>query len=361
MTEISAQKYISNDASEAASTASSSSEDAPLKVAMAPAPKVDLDWVTWCVVFLWYSQSVVCTNLSKLLKEEGVTAPQLGLAQLVIAVVCSYIVYYFVNHACPLSLAKIAGAADAHQHRLDLKLWKLATIFACGFMALNSSFSYIDVSLAVTLRAAEPLFAAGADLIAGRAPTLLTVIALVVICAGAGIAASASAPQGGSATYIGIGLVALANVIFVARSIVAKDISASFPVITSQAMYHHVCMRGVAVQSLLLLFQAVAAAAAVEGAGIAALSIPMFSKRIARMLFVNGLCFYGYMSCSFFLLGKIPMLTHTVFNAMRRPVNVLAAVLLLGDAWSSTKGFGIALACAGAAAYAIIGKLQNKS
>ena len=307
---------------------------------------------------LWYVASVVCTNGSKVLKRT-VSSTQLGFAQLVISALCAYLV-------CDKQRLSISAltSSPAEGRRLSAQLWALGIVFALSFLALNTSFGFLDVSLAVTLRAAEPLFAASAAVAMGKQVHCSTLASLVAICAGAALAASASAPLGGSISWTGVALVALANVGFVARSVLAKHIGATFKRVRPAPLFFHVCARGALVQGALLVVVAARAGGGVDGfraallrpGGAAGHGVGSDASSLALPLVLNGIAFFLYLFCSFTLLARIPVMTHTVANSMRRPFNVVAAVYLLGENLGRTKALGIALACAGATSYSLIQK-----
>ena len=317
-----------------------------------------------CLGITWYVASVACTNGSKVLKR-AVSSSQLGFAQLVLSALCAYV----VCDKARLSISALS-ATPAEGRRLSRLLWTLAVVFALSFLALNTSFGYLDASLAVTLRAAEPLFAAGATVAMGKPLLPATLASLVAICAGAAVAASASAPLGGSISWTGVGLVALANVGFVARSVLAKHIGATFERVRPAVLFFHVCARGALVQGALLVVGAARAGGGVDGfrvtllhpggAGAAGRGVGSDASSLALPLVLNGIAFFLYLFCSFTLLARIPVITHTVANAMRRPFNVVAAVYLLDESLGRAKALGIALACAGATAYSVIQKSAVK-
>ena len=292
---------------------------------------------------LWYLTSVVCTSGSKYILKSGVLPSRalLTFVQLTIAAVCGRLLLStgLIREASPSRDAAAAGdKSDTASGPAWQKRWALAMCFVVGFGSLNASFSHMPVSLAMTLRAAEPLFSVALVAMffaksASEAVSAELALTLVPVVAGTSMSSFGSAEF----SLMGLLLVCVANVAFPLRTIIYKKLRAQ----TGEGdfrIFAGICWR----------------AALLSVAGVERfdwMSVLAQPDKVA-LLALNGVCYFLYLQWSLIVLSKVAIVTHAVGNAMRRPVNIVFAVWLFGTHVSLLNASGIVLACAGALWYA---------
>lgn len=107
---------------------------------------------------------------------------------------------------------------------------------------------------------------------------------------------------------------------------------------------------GAAAQLALLCARAAlspAAAAALRGGAAALLRRPL-------PLATACAAFYLQLQLSFVCLSRMSAVSHSLANSVRRPVTILAGLLVAPAALTRLNCAGVALACAGAVAYGVV-------
>jgi hypothetical protein len=183
----------------------------------------------------------------------------------------------------------------------------------------------------MTLRATEPLFTlALSTIVFGTDDGLRRLVSLIPVVCGASMSALGSA----DATLAGAVACAASNACFAARGVLTKVIRARHAA-DNYSLFLHINVIG-----------ALMAGAYVVVAG-AAVVLP----ESMTILVINGVAFWAYLQLSWLVLARVTAVTHSVCNAMRRPVVILAGWLQFGNEITSLNACGIALACGGAALY----------
>lgn len=146
----------------------------------------------------------------------------------------------------------------------------------------------------------------------------------------------------------GLALAGLSNVCFSLRGLLGKRLAARYATGALESFFQ-LCVLGSLLQATLLLSTSGTAAFAqlasfLGGGGASTL----------RLVLLNGASFYAYLQLSWVCLARMSAVSHSVANSLRRPVTVVAALIVSPVALSTTNLFGIALACAAAAAYGLI-------
>ena len=189
----------------------------------------------------------------------------------------------------------------------------------------------MHVSLVMSLRATEPLFTlALSTIVGGTDDGVRRRGSLIPVVCGASMSALGSA----DATLAGTVACAASNACFAARGVLTKVIRARHAA-DNYSLFLHINVIG-----------ALMAGAYVVVAG-AAVVLP----ESMTILVLNGVAFWAYLQLSWLVLARVTAVTHSVCNAMRRPVVILAGWLQFGNEITSLNACGIALACGGAALY----------
>jgi solute carrier family 35 protein E1 len=304
------------------------------------------------IIVVWYASSVVCMNTNKSLTLAGWSSMDLTLAQLYIGTLCSV----FVMLVCRLF------PYTPIKSFLELKLTAaLSLVFVLGFVTLNSAFKYMPVGLVMTLRATEPLVTAVVVqvFLPSERLTLYMWLALLPVILGASLAV-----MGGTAfSLLGIVLSCASNVCFALRGLLTKMAKESY-VLDDYSLFLHLCALGVVVQHTLY---AAAVASDMPGVGamdlstlIAALPSSLSDLWGRHELLLNGLTFWLYLQLSWLALGRMPAVSHSVVNAMRRPVICVCEYLQFGGSMSWLNVFGIALASGGVLVYSHVKRAETE-
>jgi len=285
------------------------------------------------VAFLWYISSSFATGSSKRLIQEQLSGEALTLFQLVISFVL-----------CKLYGLVVSGKQLSKSHP-KRDLYVLSFWYTCGFVTLNLSMTYIHVPLAMTLRAAEPLVAFAVSLLFfNQKPKLWIGLSLIPIAAGCGLCSYSAVDF----NMIGFGLLMLSNLSFTMRSLIGKKVQEKTG-IKGVLLFGYVCQYGCIYQALIWCGKY-----ALKG------RLEPNLMDMWQLILLNGVCYWMYLTCSFVMLSKISAITHTVLNAMRRPVIIGANAMYFQIPLSFQSKVGIGLACVGSLLYAQIKKMQAK-
>lgn len=278
-------------------------------------------------VIAWYLTSIICTTTTR--EINFVTKITLTMNQFIVASICSYAICGFK----PKQLPK----------RQKPKMWILALSFLMGMFTLNLAIGVMHVSLAMTMRAMEPLFTLALAFAISQGSTLniSAFVSLILIVIGAGLSSISSVDY----TTMGLFLVGVSNFSFATRAIVYKDVKAASGLNSFEMFYHiskYVIVLGGA---LWILF--------FEG-GIVTDPLKLL------LLLVNGVCFFAYLQLSVIVLAKVSAITHGVMNTMRRPVTIAASTIWFGRDLSYSNKIGMFLACLGSIMYSLSQMMMKK-
>ena len=290
---------------------------------------------------LWYATSVVCTNSSKILsralspQDKAAGGRVLTLLQLIASALLGWAV--LSSGVAGVSMRSCAGFSG--------KMWVLGGIFALAFLSLNVGMGeYLEVSMAMVLRATEPIFAVVILAVTGKTVSLDKFFTLLLLVIGAGMSVYTEPdfdPRG-------LACLAAANVGFTLRSLVAKQVKDAAPGFDNVSLFFHTCWRGAVCQGLIVMAMDIGTLRAAMAAFHAE------PKRIAGLIALNGVAFFMYLQASFIVLSKVGVVSHTVGNSLRRPVCIGCALLYFGNPTTVMAMCGIALACVGAALYSLL-------
>ena len=143
-----------------------------------------------------------------------------------------------------------------------------------------------------------------------------------------------SALGSADATVVGAVACAASNACFAARGVLTKVIRARHAA-DNYSLFLHINVIG----------------ALMAGAYVVASGAAIVLPQSTPILVINGVAFWAYLQLSWLVLARVTAVTHSVCNAMRRPVVILAGWLQFGNEITSLNACGIALACGGAALY----------
>ena len=242
--------------------------------------------------------------------------------------------------------------------------WALAGTFVVGFGTLNAAMGVIPASLAMTLRAAEPLFSVvlvAALMGAGERASPRLCLTLVPIVGGCAMSSFGSA----AFRLSGLALVCVANTAFPLRTIIYKRLRAATGA-GNFTIFAGVCWRAAVLVAAGNLAIDAAGGGGGEGFGgggggggggaaggrYAWAARALATPSTAGQLLLNGVCYFAYLQWSFIVLSKVSVVTHAVANAMRRPVNIAFAIFFFATGVTWMNAAGIVLACVGTLWYA---------
>lgn len=312
--------------------------------AATPAPS-ESALFTALLLALWYGLSIINNQTTKTLV--AFIGPEvLTLIQFVISATCGALVLRLTPQAAgTLKAARTSRLGFTTSAQL-FDTACLAAAFLAGAASLNACFTMMHVSLAMVLRAAEPLttlILSALMLPASEQPSRAKAAALLPVVLGCAL--SALGAHGPSARALL--LVSASNVCFSLRAILGKRVTRAHgtgPV----TLFFQMCVLGAGMQAALLV-----ARAAVRGP---ALVIPPLATltRSPLMLLLCGVSFFGQLQLSFVCLGRMSAVSHSLANSMRRPATIAAAVLFAPAPLTALNWAGVGVACAGALLYGLL-------
>ena len=215
-----------------------------------------------------------------------------------------------------------------------------------GFVFVNLGYVSVNVSLAETLRSAEPIVSVVLALLCLSEERVTTgvVLSLVPIVLG-GVLSS----MGDSTfSFEGLGFVTVSNVAFSVRSVLTKKAKKSYQG-NSVSVFYHVSRIGVLV--LVFVLAVGEMFSNIIGDGYLQLPDDMNLETLWTML-INGVAYSVYNQMSFFVLSKVEMVTHAVANAVRRTFTIVCSVWYFGNEITTVNAVGIASSAAGVIMYA---------
>jgi solute carrier family 35, member E1 len=207
-----------------------------------------------------------------------------------------------------------------------------------GHVATCVSFSYVAVSFAHVIKAAEPAVSSlGSALFLGEVYSPSVYLSLIPIIAGVSLSAVSEL----SFSWPGFLFAMLSNVAFAARNVFSKRNMGDFksdPTLTPENIY--------GIMSCIALLIEIPVALAVEG-------IPALpSAAIGRLLLGSGVFYTLYNTVSFMALGRTGVVTHAVGNILKRASVIVVSILFFKNPILPLNAFGMGIAIAGTALYA---------
>lgn len=305
-------------------------------------------------VAIWYASSAVCNTFGKrILYQYNAPLPLWMTLCQFLTTVCVLHVYLFFWKKTPPPSAE-DGARKV--------LYRLAAVYTLGFVFVNCGYLVVTVSLAETLRSAEPLFSVLCTKLMLREEyvSITTVLTLMPIVLG-GVLSSGSDT---SFTFMGLAFVSCSNVCFALRSVFTKYLKQSYSGNAVQVFYE------ISKLGLVALFLM---CCCVEGLILAAVlasdngSTQLLEYSISNLdvqeqamnpgflslVIVNGLAYAAYNQMSFLVLSLSTVVTHAVGNSLRRVVTILFSVWVFGNPVLPQNMIGIALSVLGVVAYSV--------
>lgn len=294
----------------------------------------------------WYAASVVCTNTSKSL---GLPWQWLTLAQLVIGSLSAY----FGIAVLRLNGKQMSNKPLKEMFPTSQPIWQSTTILAAcfvgGFITLNMALRQMHVSTVMTVRAAEPVatLLLGLYFLPHEKTTRRAVLALVPVVAGAAMASTvgSGSDDDHQDTYFGLAIVLLCNCLFALRTIFTKRLKATCPALDNFTLFFQLCVIGTILQSVLLCgmktFHALNPQSTADSTNSYSTTTLWAALRGGdddmllfnlTILLLNGISFYAYLQLSWVVMGQVGAVTHSVCNALRRPVICAAGWILFGGA-----------------------------
>lgn len=190
-------------------------------------------------------------------------------------------------------------------------------------MFVNFGYVKVNVSLAETLRSAEPVFSIVLALffLKEEPVTLLMFISLFPIVIG-GVLSSLS-----DATFSleGLVFVTISNISFSLRSLLTKHTRKVFPT-DAFNLFYQISRAGLLILLVTLAMYEICwgmfvpKIASKEKIGI------KFVIKNFDLVMLNGFAYALYNQMSFYILSKVEMVTHAVANAIRRTVTILSSI-----------------------------------
>ena len=266
-------------------------------------------------VIAWYLTSIVCTATTR--EIHFVSKITLTLNQFVM-----YIFFFISNpHSHLLQVHTLTQYNDRSvicsyvccgfkpkplKKNQKPKMWILALSFLIGMFTLNLAIGVMHVSLAMTLRAVEPLFTLALGYyFSGSVPNISALASLLLIVAGAGLSSMSSLDY----NTMGLLLVIISNLSFATRAIFYKDIKIASG-LNSFEMFYEIS-RYVIVLAFFIWF-------AFVDPFENTFEI-LFDLSKLFMLLLNGVCFFAYVvfehfnlisfSCSLEKINHIAQIT----------------------------------------------------
>lgn len=267
--------------------------------------------VLFLLIAAWYISSVVCTSSSKSL---NLSWSILTACQMIISTICAWIGI----RVCRLDgtgSPKLVPVKEA-----TLSTIQLSAIFCAGFVTLNASIGMMHVSTVMTLRAAEPIatYLLSLALLPNESTSMAQVVSLLPICVGAGLSAIAKNDDNKSDTILGIVVVMVCNVCFALRTLLSKRLQARYK-LDNFNLFMQLCFIGSMLQGMVWILL-----------GGTIQDLQTISN--IPLLLLNGITFYLYLQLSWVVISRVGAVTHSVCNALRRPVICAFGWLVFGGA-----------------------------
>lgn len=202
----------------------------------------------------------------------------------------------------------------------------------------------VHVSLAMTLRAAEPVFALllASLFLASEPFNIKLALSLLPVVLGAGLSAFGDTTSA-QVDMTGVGMVVLSNICFALRGILTKKIKEQYNP-DSYNLFFQLCYLGAFLQA------GVVAASLYLGFPVI---FPTMDEMIGQfsVVLLNGASFFAYLQLSWVVLSRMNVVTHSMCNAMRRPATIILSLAINPEPVSTIKCLGITMACGGSLVY----------
>ncbi|KAH9246210.1 hypothetical protein BASA81_016244 [Batrachochytrium salamandrivorans] len=274
-------------------------------------------------IVVWYAASVVCNTSAKRLLFSYAPLPLwVSLFQFAMAVLVLKLYLHVISKSSSsTTTATNLGLSTPNQRQV---FTKLAVAYTLGFVFVNSGYLAVTVSLAETLRSAEPLFSVLlAKLMLKDEPiSLLTALTLLPIVFGGVLSSAGDA----SFTLSGLMFVSCSNVMFALRSVYTKQLKLAGYTGNAIQTFYEVSKFGLG----MLLIVCLGSEVAFVGMGLPQYTLqynfPILladSQQVAWLLISNGLTYAAYNQMSFLVLSMVTVVTHAVGNSCRRIVTIL--------------------------------------
>jgi solute carrier family 35 protein E1 len=229
-------------------------------------------------------------------------------------------------------------------------------VYTLGFVFVKSGYLAVSVSLAETLRSAEPLFSVffAKLFLPGEIISFTTILTLLPIVLGGALS------SGGDATFTltGFIFVCFSNIMFALRSIFTKQLRGTGYTGNAMQTFYEISLYGFVLLLGLTLCLEFTLLFLVSDENLLMYSITQvnfstmkWSDEFWRLLVINGFSYAAYNQMSFLVLSMVTVVTHAVGNSFRRVVTILVSVWMLGNMITTQNACGIALAISGVVAY----------
>lgn len=244
------------------------------------------------------------------------------------------------------SLKSIVLSHSRPSNRLEKLLLKLSVVYSIGFIFVNAGYVYVNVSLAETLRAAEPLVSVGLVklFLPSEKTNYLMMFSMVPIFFG-GLLSSLSDT---SFSLIGLVFVTISNISFSTRSLLTKQIK-NISDIDAFSLFLTISKVGSLFLGVLLCLELF----------LGELNSFEVTLEELKVLAVNNFFYFLYNQMSFYVLSNVSMVSHAVANALRRIVTIMFSVWYFRNEITQTNGIGICCAIVGLLLYSY-SKSNNK-
>lgn len=207
-----------------------------------------------------------------------------------------------------------------------------------GHVSTCVSFSYVAVSFAHIVKAAEPAVSSiGSAIFLGEVYSPSVYLSLLPIIAGVALSAVTEL----SFSWPGFLFAMLSNVAFAARNIFSKRNMGEFkkdPTLTPANIY--------GIMSVIAVLMEIPFALAIEGVP----TLP--NARISKLLLGSGVFYTLYNTVSFMALGRTGVITHAVGNILKRASVIVVSILFFRTPIKLLNAVGMIIAIAGTALYA---------
>ena len=299
------------------------------------------------LIGLWYASSVVNNQSSKVLVS-AIGPNAVTLVQLLVSACCGALALLLSNGR-ESRLTKCGFMFASRDHLVDTA--QLAAAFLAGVHSLNTCLSLMHVSLAMVLRAAEPLTTLALSALmlpASEQPPQRKMLALLPVVLGCSLSAvGAHGPTAKAFMLVGI-----SNVCFSLRAILGKRVKARHGA-GAVVLLFQLCVLGGTMQAALMLLRAVLSRVVPLHMLIPSALAAVAAQPLALLL-LCGASFFSQLQLSFVCLGRMSAVSHSLANSMRRPATIAAALLFAPAPLTVVNWVGIAMACSGALIYGLL-------
>ena len=304
-------------------------------------------------VMLWFAGSAVSNTSAKVILTRMPLPLYLCCVQFAVACLLGAL-YYAVRP----QLRRKPESYDAH-----IALRNLALAYTIGFVFVNAGFVAVNVSLAETLRSAEPVFSVAFAKLwlrdqASEKISNVTLFSLVPIVLGGAFA------SGGDATFSLSGFIftGISNASFAMRSIVAKQLKLVFREGDGTNVFFSISLLGLRwlliLTGLVELSLIVMAPVEIQNKYCAIRVLQTVSQEelwssLVPLIIINALTYNLYNLMSFLVLELVSVVSHAVANSMRRVVTIAVSIWVMKNTINFVNAAGMCLAVAGLVIYSL--------